>query len=61
MKGLIELDKEDLNRLVIDELRRKLGDIKLDHTCVKIETRSVQNYKSEWECADFRAVYTGPL
>lgn len=57
MKITIELSSDDIKELVVKELQRQLGDIQLDATKVKIETRSKQNYKSEWETADYRVKY----
>lgn len=51
----IILTADDLKILVRDELQRRLGTIELDLCEVKIETKSVQNYKAEWETANFRA------
>lgn len=51
----ITLTEFDLKRLVADELQRRLGDTPLEANEVKIEVKSTQNYKSEWETANFRA------
>ncbi len=51
----ITLTEVDLKRLVMDELQRRMGDMSLDSSEVKIETKSSQNFKSEWETANFRA------
>jgi len=56
MKIQIELTEKDLRRLVLEEIRRKTGVESLTETDVSIETKSKQNYKSEWEGgAGFRA------
>jgi len=55
MNIVIELTEHDVKRLVCDELQRRMGDIQLEANDVKIETKSSQNYKSEWETAHFRA------
>lgn len=54
----IELNEKDLEQLVMDEIERRLGSIPIDTSKVTIETKSTQNYKSEWESAAFRATYT---
>ena len=54
----IKLNKETLKKLVLDHLQKQLGDIPLETKHVCIETKSQQNYKSEWEQADFRASIT---
>lgn len=51
----ITLTELDLKRLVCDELQRRMGDIQLEANDVKIETKSTQNYKADWETAAFRA------
>lgn len=50
----IEITEYDLRKLVREYLSLKMG-IKLDDSDIKIETKSKQNYKSEWESAEFRA------
>lgn len=57
----ISLDESDIKRLVCEEIQRKLGDVPLDTTRVRIETKSKHNYKSEWEVAAFRVEYTSPI
>lgn len=58
MKLRIELNEEMLKTLVIKHLREHLGDsFDPSHNPIKIEVRSKQNFKSEWEHAEFRAVY----
>lgn len=49
----IEVDKHTLRALVRDYLAGLGVDVEAEE--VKIETRSEQNWKSEWESADFRA------
>lgn len=53
----IQLSQEDVKKLILDELSKRLGEVHLDKTKVFIETKSKQNYKSEWETADFRVTY----
>lgn len=55
MKIQIEITEEELKSLVIAHLENKLGDVSFKREEVKIETKSTQNYKSEWETAAFRA------
>jgi hypothetical protein len=57
----IELSKEDVQLLVVQELQRRLGEVTLQAGNVKIEVKSTQNYRSEWENADFRVSYTGNI
>jgi hypothetical protein len=55
IKFNIEIDEKALRVLVIAHLRDQLGNISLTAEDVKIEVKSKQNYKSEWEPAAFRA------
>jgi hypothetical protein len=52
----VELTNADVIRLVVNEIAARTG-TQPDLKRVKIETKSAQNYRSEWEIADFRAVY----
>ena len=51
----IEIKESVLQELVIASLKDKLGDVSLTPEDVKVEVKSKQNYKSEWETASFRA------
>lgn len=57
MKLRLELTKDDLVKLI----RARFAEMIADDTIVEledkivIETKSKQNYRSEWETADFRA------
>lgn len=55
MKFNIEIDENELKRLVFNHLQEKLGEVPLLMTDIQIEVKSQQNYKSEWEKAAFRA------
>lgn len=50
----IEIDETTLKRLVRDYLGRQIG-AEISEKDIIIETKSKQNYKSEWESAAFRA------
>lgn len=50
----IELSEEDVKKLVVQELSTLLNHAVAPDD-VKIEVKSKQNYKSEWETAAFRA------
>lgn len=55
-KLIYEIDENDLKQLVFDHFVEVFGNIsglKVDD--IKIEVKSKQNYKSEWEMANFRA------
>lgn len=54
MRISVEINESDLRSLVLEHLQEKFNsDLKPDD--VKIEVKSKQNYKSEWESASFRA------
>jgi len=50
----IEVDEKTLRKLVINYLEEQIGTA-LSPEDVRIETKSRQNYRSEWESAAFRA------
>lgn len=50
----IEIDEKTLKDLVVNYLSKKLNG-HIDPKDIKIETKSAQNYRSEWEKAKFRA------
>lgn len=50
----IEIDEDTIKLLVLAHLS-KLTNTDLSEKDVKIEVKSTQNYKSEWETAKFRA------
>lgn len=56
MKVHIEYTAQDLKELVLADLNKKM-DMNFTLANIAIETKSKQNYKSEWEQADFRATY----
>lgn len=53
----IKLTEKDVKELILAEITRRLGDVPFDKSAVMIEVKSKQNYRSEWEVADFRATY----
>jgi len=54
MKINIEFDEDELTRLIINKLEDILN-VTLTPEDIKIEVKSTQNYRSEWEKAKFRA------
>jgi hypothetical protein len=56
MRIRVELSENDLKNLIIKELNKRYGD-EFDPRSLKIEVKSTQNYKSEWEQANYRAIY----
>lgn len=57
----IEIDEQELKRIVVALLESKLGDRDLDEKKLTIEVKSSQNYTSEWEPAHYRATYKGTI
>lgn len=53
----IEISEKDLRELVRRHLEEKLGSLPLKPEGIRIEVKSKQNYRSEWEPAAFRATY----
>jgi hypothetical protein len=56
MKIRVELNEKELRELIINYLEENIGTT-FDERKINIEVKSSQNYKSEWEQADFRAIY----
>ena len=56
MKVDIEITEKDLKKMIIDYITNKI-DINAKIEDVQILVKSTQNYKSEWENANFKAVY----
>lgn len=52
----VEITNEDLKSLIKEHLS-ELFNTPIDESKLKIQVKSKQNYKSEWENADFRAIY----
>ncbi len=56
MKMRVEISADDLRQMVVDHIETMTGQ-SIMKEFVRIEVKSKQNYKSEWEGADFRAVF----
>jgi len=54
IKLKVEIDENKLKSLVIDYLNQELS-LPVTEKDVLIQVKSSQNYKSEWESAQFRA------
>lgn len=52
----IELTENDIKELIKNYLETELNR-EIDNSEISIEVKSKQNYKSEWESAQFRATY----
>lgn len=55
MRLSVEIDEAELKRLVLNHVQEKLGDVEVGAQDIKIEVKSKQNFRSEWEEASFRA------
>lgn len=55
LKVSVEVDEEKLRELVRDFLNEQLGELGARAQDIVIETRSKNNYRKEWEAAEFRA------
>lgn len=53
----IEINENDLAEIVRQHIASLLIDREIEKSDIKIQTKSAQNYKSEWEKAEYRAVY----
>lgn len=62
MKTKIEITEVELRNMIYDYMYNKLGeDAKIDKNKIDIMVKSKQNYRSEWEHADFKAIYEAEL
>lgn len=55
MNVTIEITETDLKKMIVDRLNKEVPGADVKETDVRIEVKSKQNYKSEWESAAFRA------
>lgn len=56
----VDINEQAVRELIADYLTEKTGQ-PCNPSKVKIEVKSKQNYKSEWEAANFRASYSAEL
>ena len=59
MEIKVNLTKEDILLALQEYIQDRMGFHITDTLTLLIETKSKQNYRSEWEQADFRASLTG--
>lgn len=57
----IELTTGDIKQLIREHLVKLTGNENLSEGSVAIMVKSKQNFKAEWEAAEFKATYTGVL
>lgn len=56
MQIKMQINEADLKELIRQSIEEKMQvDVKLED--ITIEVKSLQNYRSEWEVAHFRATY----
>ena len=60
MKINAELTEKELKELIVAHFYEKIG-ASLDADKIRIEVKSKQNYRSEWETSCFRAKYDGEI
>lgn len=53
----IVIDKAKLRIIIREYLQHKLGNIEIQDADIDIFVKSRQNYRSEWESADFKAIF----
>jgi len=51
----ISINEETLRELVVKYIAEKMGSVTVKKDDVHIETKSKQNFRSEWETAAYRA------
>jgi hypothetical protein len=51
----INYDAKELRKLIMEDLERRLSETNFAQAVVHIKVKSTQNYKAEWEEADFQA------
>lgn len=51
----VDITEADLRRLITKHFEDILPSVDMETVLIKIETKSKQNFKSEWETAAFRA------
>ena len=55
---IVKIDESALKKLIKNHLEEITGVVNVDVTDIKIEVKSKQNYRSEWETSAFRAEYS---
>lgn len=56
MKLTFEINQKELRKIIADYIADRIN-MRPDDDLIYIQVKSQQNYKSEWETADFRAKY----
>lgn len=55
MRLEVSINEVEMRQVLLEHVREKLGDVSITLDDIKIETKSKQNYRSEWEEASYRA------
>lgn len=61
MNIIIEYNKQQLEQLIKDDICKKLNTETMKWDMLSLQVKSKQNYKSEWEDADFKATYRADI
>ena len=56
MIAKIELSEEEIYKAIAQYIQRETN-ISVDPNCIRVEVKSKQNYKSEWEQASIRCIF----
>lgn len=58
----IDLHTDDVKKIISEHIQKLVGeDLHIEANNVKIEVKSKQNWKAEWEQAEFRVQYKSML
>ena len=60
MKLNFEIDEAELRKIILAHIQDTTG-LQLKEEDLEIMVKSKQNYKSEWERAEFKAKYVGKI
>lgn len=54
----VEYSEADIRELILRDLQEKMPGVEVREEEINIEVKSAQNYRAEWERAQFRGVVT---
>lgn len=61
MKVTIQLTTKDVQKLVCDEIEKRVGQMHFRPELVTIKVKTKQNFRAEWESGEFLVSYEGEL